>query len=148
MAKVPTTRVDENGRICTRCHEYKPWVKFNIKSDGLNGHNSQCKKCQNKYEKKCYKEYGNEKKRDEKYCLFPGQFEAMVESQDGKCKICGVELVLKGQQHNSVNVDHCEKTMKVRGLLCRRCNLWLGACKENVCALARAIIYLNNEGEI
>jgi hypothetical protein len=41
-------------------------------------------------------------------------------------------------------VDHDHTTKKVRGLLCRHCNLLLGYCEENVLVLQRAINYLNS----
>lgn len=40
------TRVDDNGRECTKCDEYKPWTEFYDKPDGgANGKQSQCKDC-------------------------------------------------------------------------------------------------------
>lgn len=144
----PTTRIDENGRVCTRCHEYKLWSEFDPRCDGVNGCKSRCRECLNEDARRYNKEYGNEKSRNEKHGLLFGQFEKMVKEQNYKCKICGCVMVLEAGKSNSVKVDHKHKTGKVRGLLCNNCNLWLGACKENVCALARAIIYIKNEGEI
>lgn len=45
-------------------------------------------------------------------------------------------------------VDHCHKTNKIRGLLCINCNNGLGAFKDNVFSLNRAIQYLKeNNGD-
>jgi hypothetical protein len=59
----------------------------------------------------------------EKYGLTLERFEAMADLQDGRCLICRSvpELLV---------VDHCHKTGRVRGLLCRECNLALGYLKD------------------
>lgn len=38
------TRVDENGRVCTKCGKYKLWEEFH-KGKGANGYTPQCKQC-------------------------------------------------------------------------------------------------------
>jgi hypothetical protein len=52
----------------------------------------------------------------------------MLDSQDGKCKICKntIELISK-----NTHVDHCHKTGKVRSLLCHPCNTMIGLSGEN-----------------
>lgn len=40
-----------------------------------------------------------------------------IEAQGFKCAVCDCDL--KNDQHN---LDHCHKTGKIRGVLCRRCN--------------------------
>ena len=53
----------------------------------------------------------------------------MFKNQEGKCGICGVEFLdhrKVGWGGNKVPcVDHNHETGKVRGILCRRCNLTL-----------------------
>ncbi|WP_225102842.1 endonuclease domain-containing protein [Streptomyces sp. CoH27] len=41
-----------------------------------------------------------------------------------------------------INVDHCHRTSKVRGLLCRACNLGIGHFDDNLDVLRNAIVYL------
>jgi hypothetical protein len=69
-----------------------------------------------------------------KYGLTPEQFEIMKVQQGGVCKIC--------KNRPAAAVDHCHKTGKVRGLLCKRCNStlheieqegWLDAAQEYLC---------------
>jgi hypothetical protein len=43
----------------------------------------------------------------------------MAEAQDGRCAVCGCEP-------DRLDIDHCHATGRVRGLLCRRCNLLVG----------------------
>ena len=59
------------------------------------------------------------------YGMAPGQYETMLEEQEGKCQIChetrGTDLV----------VDHCHDSGVIRGLLCSRCNTMLGMAKDS-----------------
>ena len=46
--------------------------------------------------------------------------------------------------NQKLSIDHCHKTGKVRGLLCKHCNHGLGKFKDDVNLLKIAIDYLNN----
>jgi len=85
-----------------------------------------------------------------RYGLSQDDFDAMLEIQEYACAICletedrlradGTEMPL--------SVDHCHRTerdtgvIKVRGLLCARCNTALGLFRDDPEALRRAIDYL------
>jgi hypothetical protein len=56
--------------------------------------------------------------------------------QKGKCAICSV------MQEKSLDVDHCHKSNKVRGLLCRKCNLGIGFMQDNPEICKKASEYL------
>lgn len=76
-----------------------------------------------------------------KYRITIDEYREMFVRQDNKCAICGREgEVIKGSQ--SLHVDHCHSTKKVRGLLCRDCNLGIGRMKDDVENLKKAILYL------
>ena len=64
-------------------------------------------------------------------------YKEMLDSQNRRCAICG-------EQPNGISlaVDHNHETGKVRGLLCRNCNLALGLFKDNQTLLASAKSYL------
>lgn len=62
-------------------------------------------------------------------------FLAMHAAQDGKCGICLRAIPTRGRR---VHVDHCHTTMIVRGLLCHRCNVWLGRQRDDAAMLRRA----------
>ena len=69
------------------------------------------------------------------------QYDLLLESQNYKCAICGsTETGAKHQKYFSV--DHCHETGKVRGLLCKPCNIMLGEAKDNPTILSKAIDYL------
>jgi hypothetical protein len=57
------------------------------------------------------------------YGITLDDYNKMFEKQKGKCAICSKhqnELIRK------LSVDHCHRTNKVRGLLCKNCNVALG----------------------
>ena len=61
----------------------------------------------------------------------------LFEKQQGLCGICK-------QAMRRPMLDHCHKTMAVRGLLCSNCNIGLGQFKDNPDLLRAAIYYLEN----
>jgi hypothetical protein len=54
--------------------------------------------------------------------------------QKGLCAIC--------KQKRHLCVDHCHVTKKLRGLLCRQCNVSLGLFKDNLDTLKNAVSYI------
>lgn len=68
------------------------------------------------------------------------EYEAMLTSQGGVCKICGNPTV----EGKRLHVDHCHKSGKIRGLLCHHCNLMLGQAMDNARTLRSAALYLEN----
>lgn len=72
-----------------------------------------------------------------KYGLTVDDLAAMEDAQDGRCLICG-------RPEETLVIDHCHSTGKVRGLLCGLCNLGLGAFRDRPHVLASAMAYLIN----
>lgn len=66
----------------------------------------------------------------------------MLEQQGGVCAICGREPSPKRR----LDMDHNHKTMKIRGLLCVRCNRALGGWVTSEW-LTNAAEYLKRNGE-
>ena len=60
--------------------------------------------------------------------------------QNSVCAICLLNPEVGVKQ---LAVDHCHKTGRIRGLLCRFCNQGIGVFREDVGRIARAINYLN-----
>lgn len=73
------------------------------------------------------------------YGLSREAYEAMVESQGGRCAICEITP-------EKLAVDHDHKTGRIRGLLCRSCNLSIGHFRDSPKALMAAAIYLERNG--
>ncbi len=60
--------------------------------------------------------------------------DALLARQGGVCGIC--------KKHRRLCVDHCHKTRKVRGLLCRGCNVGLGHYNDDPVLTRAATAYL------
>jgi hypothetical protein len=69
------------------------------------------------------------------YGMSIADWDALYNSQGGKCRLCGVGS-------NKLVVDHNHRTGKVRALLCQNCNLSLGKFGDDVPGLEKAITYL------
>jgi hypothetical protein len=73
------------------------------------------------------------------------EFNRMLVAQEGKCAICG--HVPTGEVRDKVlHVDHDHETGAVRQLLCTKCNTGLGAFRDDVERLRKAIDYLRKHG--
>lgn len=69
-------------------------------------------------------------------------FDVMLQSQGGICKICGS----KGETHKKgLCVDHNHETGMARGILCGFCNTAIAYLKEDTELVLRALKYLNND---
>tara|TARA_Y100000748_G_C15194748_1_gene370939 strand:+ start:33 stop:569 length:537 start_codon:yes stop_codon:yes gene_type:complete len=77
------------------------------------------------------------------YGIDINRYKQILESQNYACAICGSTETGSKLQKN-FSVDHCHKTEKVRGLLCKPCNIMLGEAKDNPRILSRAIEYLEH----
>ena len=66
--------------------------------------------------------------------------EAIYSASDGKCAIC--RKPPGGRKEKKLALDHCHKSMKLRGLLCTSCNTGLGAFHDDPDLMQRAIEYL------
>ena len=77
------------------------------------------------------------------YGIGLSDYDAMLKSQDCRCKICGGEGFLMAKHHSmKLVVDHCHTSGAVRGLLCHNCNRALGLMQDNTLSLKSAIEYL------
>lgn len=65
-------------------------------------------------------------------------FELLYEQQDGRCEGCSGPLLPGPTTH----VDHDHTTGKVRGLLCKTCNMGMGLLKDSPDVLRRLAAYL------
>lgn len=93
------------------------------------------KKNKEKLKKKHAEHYANNKEHYEKrhrknhlkkkYDITIEFFNKLLLNQNGKCAICSIDF-----KKMKPCVDHCHKTNKVRGLLCRPCNLSLSVVEN------------------
>lgn len=71
------------------------------------------------------------------YGLGKGAYDDLYRIQDGRCAICG-------RAKETLAVDHCHETERVRGLLCSVCNSYLGLIREDPMAARRLLAYIEN----
>jgi len=71
-------------------------------------------------------------------------YEEMFEKQKGLCEICNRPETRKGASGDvsRLAVDHCHRSLKIRGLLCHDCNTGLGKFYDDITLLKKAIEYL------
>ena len=141
---------------CRKCgsddwyHVSRPnkFVKKRDKTDRM------CRLCAKRRRKKDYHKHKERRKPDKlrrsrrdrlaatlkEHGLSQKDYANMIESQGGVCAIC--ESV---DGHRRLSVDHCHKTGRVRGLLCRTCNVGIGALGDSPNLLAKARRYLQGE---
>src|SRR5688572_4533064 len=118
-------------KVCSKCKQEKPDNRF---------YRSTCKDCRAK-DQRLYNKKDPEKTRKLRrssylrysYGLSQDDVDALLESQNGKCMGCG---------RNPTDIDHDHLTGKVRGMLCRSCNLILGHVKDDPIVLEALARYL------
>lgn len=73
------------------------------------------------------------------YGLTPEAYDQLVAAQGGVCLICGG---VPNGQWRRLQVDHCHKTGKIRGLLCVNCNRAIGYLGDDPDRAIRVAAYL------
>lgn len=127
---------------CSRCGENKPQDAFYRSKGKRDGLHNQCKACQTVTAKTYYDAKGHATQRawwlHKKYGITEEARSRLLEWSNGGCSICGAR-----PEDSKLDVDHDHKTGKVRGILCRSCNLALGMLKDDKRLLHIAIAYLD-----
>ena len=131
-------------KTCNNCGIQKPLTEF----PKTHPH---CKKCNISRASKWNKENPNRRKiiiqKDNykrRYGLSVEDKQLMIDNQNGLCAICNNPL----KSTHDVCVDHCHTTNKVRGILCRKCNLGIGHLNDSLDILKSAIKYLKKHQKI
>ena len=140
MSAHPKTKYDDNGLVCTNCGKYKPWTDYTLNSNGIMGRHSMCRPCT---QRRRTKQYNTDFQRAAKYGIDPITFENKLKEQANKCSLCGF-IFSNASRETTPHIDHCHATGKVRGLLCRDCNIGLGMFKDNPEILIKAAEYLQH----
>ena len=115
--------MDENGRTCTKCKQWKPWGEFHIDRAKYNGHCEKCKPCRNaetaRYKK--FRHVAERSKRPKEYAqnkIFAAKARAAkigvpfdlhwrdIFPIPSHCPVLGIELEIGGSsRHNSPSLD-------------------------------------------
>ena len=83
-------------------------------------------------EKVRYEKHGRRQWLRRAYGITPKKYDELLEQQDGRCAICGVENCSTGRRFA---VDHKPETDEIRGLFCYTCNTKLGWYERRRCAV-------------
>ena len=141
---------------CGKCKTTKPINEFFKNASESDGYQSHCKVCvqenyydyikKNRDKEKLYSLRNRLKK---KFGMTHEQYQAILDSQDGKCAICGGYDIISPitNLRRVLAVDHNHATGKIRGLLCRNCNRGIGLLGDNIERLEVAIAYLKKHSE-
>ena len=120
-----------DGRYCRKCGEWKEESEFprprpHRQRGGLHGKDRICREChvwENRFSL---------------YGITKAEFDAMLAAQGNRCGICGTDTPTLQGWH----VDHDHENGKVRGILCKNCNVMLGCAKDNPDILRAGSTYL------
>lgn len=127
-------------KICTSCGDDKPVSEYHKHKSGKNGLNPVCKSCRSIQSKERETPaYSRNRTLLGRYGISSDTFNEMLENQNYKCAGCGTD---SSKFEYPLQVDHCHTTGKVRGLLCRGCNVALGCVKDDVNTLLSLVDYL------
>lgn len=125
-------------KICSKCQKEKPETEFFLDRRRLGAFRAECKVCHNSWSKS-YAHKNPERiraaQRKHRYGMPPSEFNQLFTAQSGRCAICG--------SPSALDVDHCHRSGKIRGLLCRQCNQAIGLFRESTKLLESAKRYLN-----
>lgn len=147
-------RMKPKTKRCLKCHADKPLTDYHKRKRSKDGLQQWCKACHGKrviaYQR-CHPEImrtrlrkwraanpgktavASKRYRAKKYGLTLEEHENMMAQT--RCEICGNEF-------DKLHTDHCHKTNKLRGMLCRGCNTGLGHFRDDPEILQAAIAYL------
>lgn len=129
-------------RKCSECLTEMPLTEFSRSSYSNKGRAYLCKSCNQKSCKKrrdADRIEANIRKRLSFFKITREEYDALHERARGLCEICGTD---KSADNRPLGIDHCHESGKIRGILCNKCNWLIGASRENVDILNKAIGYL------
>jgi hypothetical protein len=145
-------------RQCTACGESKPLATAYRKRRG--GYRKECRTCQYAKEKEWREAQGPQYRRAttqwELYRLSWDDYLEMLEKQGGKCAICRGAF---SDDPRLIHTDHdhgCEHPGKgrkccrecVRGILCHRCNIFVGWIENDYRRIGDVFSYLGVDGVV
>ena len=123
---------------CSKCKQLKEISEFNKSENSKDKKQGYCRDCNKKQLKEWMK---NNPDFDllYRYNITGEEKARMIKQQNNVCAICKNEFVNSNDKH----VDHCHDSNKIRGVLCKHCNLGLGHFRDSPKLLQRAIFYLD-----
>ncbi len=147
-------RTPPESKVCSACKIEKNGTEFHRRSELRGGFSASCKVCDRRKDRRRYSDH-TAKRRDHawwsglkwRFGLTKAQWHALMDTQKNKCAICNCDV-----SRNNVDkkfdacLDHNHTTMKIRGILCRRCNQGIGLLRDSSEIAASAAEYLKRHG--
>lgn len=121
-------------RVCSICKKEKELEKFGKNKSMALGYAYQCKPCHNRRV--------NDRHRFTRYGVTSEQFKEMLTKQDNLCAICR-KVSVGCRKGSDLCIDHCHTTGRVRGLVCKRCNVVIGKIYDDPLIAQRLVEYLS-----
>lgn len=163
--------IENNRKKCSKCYEIIESINFNKAAHHKDGLKSECKKCEAKYHAELYRKNDTIKLRNKAWQkanpdwrktwqkndieknpekhrnrflkrtwgITLEQYNNIFSDQGGKCGICKRH---QSELKQTLCVDHCHKTGKIRKLLCGPCNHAIGLLQENIKTAKSVVAYL------
>lgn len=139
-------------KTCTKCGFKGTVARFYRDGKSKDGYTHWCKTCfkeQNQKDKardpEKHRAYMRQRmflhNLKKLYSMTLEQYQDLLAAQANRCAICN-RLFKK-----TPLIDHCHKTGKVRGLLCRACNTGIGSFKDDPTLTEAATRYLQDSGD-
>lgn len=146
-------QIEGDYKLCPRCEQSLPLTDFNKSSKRTNGYQLWCRSCSREHKRWRYRNGSGDKIKLQarkyqlktNYGLTLEEYQAMLDKQGGGCAICGRQETQRSNPQgvvDSLRVDHCHTTGKIRGLLCSKCNFGLSNFNDNPELLINAAKYL------
>lgn len=136
----------EPRKYCSRCKIEKPESEFYLKRKSQR--QSECKECTRERRSLWWKSPAGKissanSKLKARFGITLDEYNKLLDCQDRKCAVCGATESYLGHR---LAVDHSHITGKVRGLLCKACNVGIGHFNESTRVLENAINYIIKVG--
>lgn len=132
-------------KYCRKCQTAKPFDRFGVQSQRKDGRQTWCKDCMKAYRANYRMPPAVAYKRRDwhlqnRYGIDGDAVALILSAQGGRCALCR-----GGFGRFRPDVDHDHATGRIRGMLCRRCNVSLGYV-ERLGFLSAALDYLERNG--
>lgn len=129
-------------KVCSACRVELPVSAFNKNAAAKDGLANQCAAClkeSRRRSREAHPERHKARHMKNRYGIALEEYEAMTKKMDGRCAVC---RDAPQPPFNGLDLDHDHVTGRVRGLLCRPCNLALGGARDDPSILRALADYI------
>lgn len=121
---------------CTKCHESHDINLFKITNKETNKRHTRCEDCRLEDQRIASRRHHIKVA----FGITIEQYELLAKNG---CNICKRTIIAKNKTRMCVDHDH--ETGKIRGILCNHCNRFLGAFKDRIDLIEKAIEFVRRK---